>query len=292
MGRTALSVFFALLGIVLVPLSLVPVWAKTHLLNTDNFVEQFEPLSTSPVFLRAVAAEVGDATTQAIVNSTSDTFLSQLGLGDLVGDAADGLGTFVEAQTLSIVQSDQFPPLWNDAVRQLHGQLVDSILGGEDHFELGIQVAPLVTQLRTNLTAEGVLWAQLIPELRPDVTIPLVDVELPPAATTVFRLLDVFNWGLPLLAVACLTLSLVIARKRAVTLAMCGLGIAATSVGSMLVLPRIGPLVLTNLVEGVPLQSIMWSLATQPLETWLALIGVIGLGTALLGLIISLIKRS
>ena len=290
MGRNILATFLAVLGCLMVPISLVPAWVGTYLINTDNFVHQFAPLATSPAFQRLVAQEAGEVTTETISDFVSNDFLDQFILGDLVDTAAGGVGNFVETQILSILQSEQFPPLWDSALGRLHDQFVDAVRGGETEFTLELEVAPIVSQLRTNLVADGAAWAQLIPEIGADVTIPLVLVEISPAVAWAFHLSDAFQWLLPAIAAALIILAVLLALPRSIAFALCGLGSAVTSLAALLTLTRWGPLVLTDLVAGMEITSILWSLAIQPLETWLALAGVVGLGAALAGLVVALLR--
>lgn len=128
-GRTIGAWVLLVLACLLAITSVVVVYARNQLLNTDTFVATLAPLASDPAVQTAVATKV------------SNSLVEQTNLEQRVKDAlparADFLANPITSTvktasytiTLKLVQSSQFQKLWEQALRQSHEQLDNLLLG-------------------------------------------------------------------------------------------------------------------------------------------------------------------
>lgn len=279
----ALSVVTIVLASLLAPAALVATWAGSLLTDTDRFVATYAPVIQDPT----VQTFVADRTTQAITDAVDiDGVVDAAftGIGDAVGlppaaSTALGLlqGTVVEAvqgliaQTVtSVVSSDAFAAVWAQSLRTAHGQFVATMQGdptalvqlGDDGV-LGVQLGPIVAEVKSTLQAQGVGLADLIPSI--DATIVLVQSDALPAARLAYASAVAVAVALPILVLVLFAVGVLAARRRSAGLlgAGVGLGIAMGAVigGFAAASAAIGLVVPVSLVPEQVSRLLFWVIA-------------------------------
>ncbi len=240
--RAFLSAICIVLATVLVPVSIAGAWARVQLVNEDAFVQTLAPL-------------VDDPHVQAmIVEETMEAVRAQVDFDQITGDALDGvasldippraaqalqllrapvasgLESLVEGTVTTVVESDAFSGVWATTVRGAHRALTVAstsdgqgvvVLSGEG---VGIQLRPIVEQVKQSLTERGVGVAALIPSVNRVViigdgqTLTVVRTSYAVAATT--------GWWLPVVTLALFALGIALARRRNVAIIGSGVGLA------------------------------------------------------------------
>lgn len=301
------AIVFALLTAVSIPSIAAANWMRSTILDTDTFVELLSPLSSNVQFQNFLATTAAQQATRVIDENlplgTLDTLAS--GLGSLLdslplnlnlGTSLDSpstalneeIASIVQQQTLAFVQGPNFPPLWDAAVRETHGQLVGLLAAttpsSSDTAVLNINVAPLLEALRTSLVEEGQWWARYVPDV--DASVPVVEIANVSQLQRYYSLVQGSQQWLLWATVALGSLALVLAPKRLLVL---GIGALATFVTSAYVwrnIPSFGSNNFEVLVEGVgtPLSTQVWLYLSDPLTN--AIQGVAG--AAVIAAIISL----
>lgn len=315
-GRWVGAILFVLVTAVSIPTIAAANWMKSTILDTDTFVELLSPLSSNVQFQNFLATSAAQQTTKVIDENlplgTLDTLASGLGslldslplnldLGTTLDSPSTALNeeiaSIVQQQTLAFVQGPNFPPLWDAAVRETHGQLVGLLANATpspaDTAVLNINVAPLVEALRTSLTDEGQWWARYIPNV--DTSIPVVEITNVSQLQRYYSLTQNAGQWLLWTTVALALLALVLAPKRLLVL---GIGALATFVTSAYVwrnIPSFG----NNfevLVEGggTPLSTQVWLYLSDPLTTAIqgvagaaVIVAIIALGAALVAYVMA-----
>ena len=129
--RRLLVGFLVVVGCILTPLSVLSVWMKTTLLDTDRYVETVAPLTDDP------------DVQQALANRITNTLMEKVDVESTIADAlpakasfiapavASGLEQFVNQTALKFTQSDQFSTLWEQVNRRAHPQVVALLEGRE-----------------------------------------------------------------------------------------------------------------------------------------------------------------
>ncbi len=241
--RGILSAVCLVLASVLVPLSVVGTWARAELVDEDRFIATFAPLASDP----DVQALIIDQTTAAIDEQvdfeaiTDELFdgIQQLGLPprassalDLLrAPAAQGLQGLVDNAVTTLVTSDVFAGAWRAALQQSHRTLVSAAsgtVGGAVSIsgtgELGIELGPIVAEVKQRLTDQGVGLASMIPSV--DRTIVVAQSSALTAAGVVYNLAVGVGWWLPVVALVLFGVGILLARRRSTALLGGGIGLA------------------------------------------------------------------
>lgn len=249
---TVLATVLIIIGTILAPVALAASWAKIQLSDTDRFVSAFAPLADDP----AVQAYITDQVV-ALIDArvdiptlTSDVIdgITALGTGPratnalngLKGVAASGLESLVQSAVAKLVDSDAFATVWAQALRISHNQLENvmsndsgsAVVVGSDG-SIGIQLGPIVDQVKAALLAKNVTFANKIPTV--DKTITVVQSSNIPQARSLYNLAVALGNWLPWIALLFLTAGVLLARRKSVALIW-----AALSFGFIMLLTSIG----------------------------------------------------
>ncbi|HET8927351.1 MAG TPA: hypothetical protein VFN24_05915 [Microbacterium sp.] len=257
--RAVLSAVCIVLASVMVTVSIVGSWARVQLVDESRFVETFAPLAEDPAVQAMVIDGVATAVDEKVdfQGVTDDLFdgIASLGLPPRAAAAIDmlrvpaaqGLENLVVAATTRLVQSDAFTAAWQTGLQASHRVLVRTAAGGGDVVtisgtgELGIELGPIIAQVKQRLADQGIGIASLIPEI--DRTIVVAQSDALVTVGVVYNLAVVVGWWLPILALALFIGGILLARRRSVAVLGSGIGLAAgagilaialTSVGAFL----------------------------------------------------------
>jgi hypothetical protein len=161
-------------------------------------------------------------------------------LNGLKGVAASGLESLVQSAVAKLVDSDAFATVWAQALRISHNQLENvmsndsgsAVVVGSDG-SIGIQLGPIVDQVKAALLAKNVTFANKIPTV--DKTITVVQSSNIPQARSLYNLAVALGNWLPWIALLFLTAGVLLARRKSVALIW-----AALSFGFIMLLTSIG----------------------------------------------------
>ncbi|MFF0293219.1 hypothetical protein ACFYST_08525 [Kitasatospora sp. NPDC004614] len=242
--RSFFAVVLIVLAALLTPLAVVASWSRAQVTDTNRFVSTLAPLSSDPAVQGAVA------------NRATNAIMEQLPISDLLNEVAppdrpalnaalgrigpaltDGLTGFVHDQVLNVVQSDAFAGIWENILRNAHATFT-KVLTGQGGGAVQVKgdtvtldLAPVITQVKDRLVANGVGLAAKIPEVHTDFV--LVQSDAVKKAQTGLRLLDVAGLWVPVLAVLCAVGGILLAvhHRRATVGAALGMAFAAVLLG-------------------------------------------------------------
>jgi hypothetical protein len=242
--RGFLSALCIVIATILVPVSIVAAWARVELVDETRFVETFAPLADDP----QVQALVADQVTTAIEDSldldglTNDLFdgIQQLDLPpralaalDLLrAPAVQGLQNLVDTTVTRLVQSDAFADVWETALRASHKSLAAVAAGGTSNGavvidgsgQIGIQLAPIIEEVKKRLVDRGIGFAESIPVV--DKTIVIAQSDALTVVGTVYNLAVAAGWWTPIVALVLFLAGILIARRRSTAVLGTGVGIA------------------------------------------------------------------
>ncbi len=224
---------------VLAPVSLLAVWTRNTLLNTDQYVDTVGPLAQDSAIQDAVA------------NQVVQTLQTNVDLEGQIKDAlpekaafvapfvAKGIENFARDATLRLMESDRFQQLWDDANRLAHTQVVAVLTGeGGDRVstkngEVVVRLGPVVETVRKELSKLGVdVFSDSGGERVNNQLVLFQSEDLTKVQGGVSLLDDVALW-LPILLVVLLAIAIAVSPNRRRTILRTGIWIA---VGMALVL--------------------------------------------------------
>ena len=130
-GRTIASWVLIVLACLLAVLSVVVVYARNELLNTDTFVATVAPLAKDHAVQQTVATKVSESLVARsdIEQRVKNALPSRAGF--LADPIAGAVQTATYQITLKLVQSSQFQTLWEQALRRSHDQIDNLLLGNK-----------------------------------------------------------------------------------------------------------------------------------------------------------------
>jgi hypothetical protein len=230
--RRASVVALLVLGCGLAALSVVAIWLRVTLLDTDRYVNTVAPIAAHPAVQKAVA----DRLDTAIESKIDFTGLAR----QVLPDRADVLAPAIAAGAQSTISnrlheftaSPRFEQLWTNANREAHARLVALLTGGRSG-RLALQgdtvyldLSPAVDRVKTSLDERGL--SRIADAIPPSVDgrVELIQSSAITHAQRGVKLLKAIAILLPLIALACLAGSVALTRPWRRGVLHAGLGIA------------------------------------------------------------------
>ena len=234
-GRRAGLSFLLVLGCGLVAMSLIAVYVRLTVLDTDRFVKTMAPIAESPAVQEAVA----DKLETAIASRVDFTALMREALptqADPLAPALSGaLQQAIRTRLDAFVASDRFQTLWEEAIRRAQTRVVALLTTGQSgRLELEgdtvfIDLGPVVENVRQSLEERGLdRLAAAIPS-SVDGQITLLQSEGLVKAREGVDFLERLTILLPILALLCLGGHVALSRPKRRGLLRVGLGLIVTA---------------------------------------------------------------
>ena len=232
--RAALSLLLVL-GCGLVALSLIAVYVRETVLDTNRYVAAMSPIAASPAVQQAVAAKLDTAISSRV---DFDALLREAlpAQADPLAPAlAGGLRQAIRTRLDSFVASADFQRLWDEANRRAHARVIALLTTGQSKRLLlegdtvYLDLGAIVDRVRQRLQERGLdRLAAAIPA-SVDGQIPLLKSEGLVKARDGIDLLEGLAIVLPILALLCLAGHVALSRPRRRGLLRVGLGLIVTA---------------------------------------------------------------
>ncbi len=241
--RSFWSAVLIVTACILAPLSVVAVWARGEVTDTDRYIATVGPLASDPAVQAAVSQRVSDellaqvdipALTQEFVSVVSDnrklTPRQEAALTALEGPVNSGIESFIRDKVTQVIQSPQFASVWTQANTKLHSEL-NAVLSGDNSGAVSIQgdklvlnVGEVVEQVKAELVADGFSVAAKSPAI--DTEIVLAESNSIAEAQAAYSALNTIGLWLPIIAVILALIGILVANTS--RKAVLGLGIGLT----------------------------------------------------------------
>src|SRR5262245_59460938 len=129
--KRASLMLLLVLGCGLVGASIIAIWTRATVLNTDRYVNTMAPLARSVAVQNAVADKLSTAITDKVdVQALAQEALP--GRADVLAPAiAAGVDSAIRNQINDFVHSDRFPEVWDSANRRIHDRVIGLLTTGE-----------------------------------------------------------------------------------------------------------------------------------------------------------------
>ena len=228
-----LSIALAVIGALLLPPSVMTVWLRNRVLDTDIYVETVEPLASDPAIQSAVANRIAQEVTKALDLQSEIQGLLPEQAAPLAVFIANGAESLIDDLALSAVQSDQFMTLWQTANREGHDALVAILTGKEgDVVDLSdgqvvLKLGGLVNTVLSGLDdATGLDLASKVPSDSVDAEFVLFESQDLADAQSAVKLFDTLSWVLVILTLASLAGAVLLAPDKRLGFRRIGIGIS------------------------------------------------------------------
>jgi hypothetical protein len=265
--RSVVATLLIIIGCILAPLSVVAVWAKNQVTDTDRYVATVTPLASDPAIQNAVSDKItaeifARLDVQQITNQAVDA-LAERGLPPLIatqlhalsGPLSSGVQSFVRTEVGKVVASDAFKDAWVTANRSAHQALVAALTGqtGEGitiaNNTVSINLGPFIEVVKQRLVDRGFDLANRIPDINPSFTIVQSDA-IGQAQAAMSLLVTLGNW-LPVVVLILFALGVYVAKGHRRALLGVGLGLIGGMVALALGLVLVRAVYLNALPAGI-----------------------------------------
>jgi hypothetical protein len=244
--RTIVAALLIVIACVLAPLSVVAIWTRNQVTNTDRYIATVSPLASDPAIQNAIAdqitaqvftyIDVQGLTTQA-VDALSERGLSPEVAAQLEAFAvpiANGVQSFTRTQVGKVVESDAFADAWVQANRVAHAELVKALTGEGggavtvENDTVSLNLAPFIQTVKQRLVDSGFTLAARIPEV--NASFVLFQSEDITRARNGFNLLNTLGVWLPIITLILLVVGVYVAKDHRRALVGAALGVAISMV--------------------------------------------------------------
>ena len=234
MWRRILSAVLIVFSCALIPVSVLALWVRNEILNTDDYVRTVSPLAENQDIINAVSVRV----TNTLFENVDVEELAKENLPPkisfLAGPLAGGLKTFTQDATLRFFQSEQFRQLWNVANRRAHAQVKNALTGGGTvistrNGRVTIDLSEIAVKVRSDLSKRGIGIFDKLPIGTLALRYELFDSASLGHAQSAVRLLNTLRWVLPVLVLGFGAAGIFLAGNRRRGLLRWGLGIVVAT---------------------------------------------------------------
>lgn len=229
--RAFLSGLLIVIAAILAPIAVVGAYAHAQLTDTEIFVARYAPLAEDPEvqalvtdqLVAAIEREVDiPAVTASLVDGIASLNVNHRAVEALRLFEAPinaGLSNLVRSTVTNLVESQAFVELWRSALRLTHTQLLKTLTGDEAaalaidrNGSLGVQLSPVLAEVKRALLSQGFPLAAQIPEM--NIVVPVAaDVNLGNAQLGYRAAVTGTAW-LPWAALVLLVTGVLVARNR------------------------------------------------------------------------------
>jgi hypothetical protein len=229
------------LACILSVLSVVSVFARNQLLNTDAYVNTVAPLASNPAIQTQVAKQVSEnlISRTNVEARVKNALPSKAGF--LAAPLTSELESTVNTLALKAVQSKQFSEVWIAVNRTAHKQLVAVLTGSgagsvsSKNGKVTIDLSQVEANLKKRLDANGITVFNKVPAVK---GLNFVLFQSPDLAKAqkLTKLLNDLAVVLPIVTLLLLAASVVLARNRRRGLVRAALGLALSMAAVLVVL--------------------------------------------------------
>jgi hypothetical protein len=225
------------LASLLIPISVISVWAIRTVTNTDQYVATLAPLARNPVIVNHLAEKATDELFSTHI--VQDKVTAALGekAKPIITPIVAEIHAYVYGLALKVFESPKFGQLWDTLNRHTHDAVIDVLTGKQtpltEKLEKGggilVNVTPAINNLIDQANAKGVT---LFNPLKPILTkgnglgVTVVSKSQVSKFTGFFNAIVTLKWVIPVVALVLGILGIVIAVEHRKTLLRMAIGVA------------------------------------------------------------------
>jgi len=225
------------LASLLIPISVISVWAIRTVTNTDQYVATLAPLARNPVIVDHLAQKATDELFSTHIVQDKVTAALPAKAKPIVTPIVAQVHNYVYGLALKVFSSPRFGQLWDSLNRHSHDAVIDVLTGKQSplvqKLEKGggivVNVTPALNNLINEANSKGVT---LFNPLKPILTkgdklgVTVVSKSQVSKFTGLFNAIVTLKWAIPIVALVLGILGIVIAVEHRKTLLRMAIGVA------------------------------------------------------------------
>ena len=231
-GRKIAVALLLVVASILTPLSVLAVWTRNTLIDTDQYVDTVGPLAHNDAIIEAAARNISDALIAStdVEAKIKDALPSRAQF--IAGPVADSLERVVNQLATKVLSSTEFEKVWERANRRAHDQVVDILTGNggktvtTNNGEVVVNLSPVVDRVKQRLNSLGIDVFNDVQSQRISPRLVLFQSDELEQAQGLTNLLQKGAVVLPIVTLLLFAAAIALSRARRQTVLHAGLGIA------------------------------------------------------------------
>jgi hypothetical protein len=221
---------------ILLPLSVMTVWAVNIVTNTNKYVETMAPIASNPTVIANTSMRVTNEFFSSADVQKRITNVLPKKASALAVPLTDGLHSTVQNQVQKILSSSFFQKVWNNGNRRAHQTLVNTLSGKNSKTtrtlkngnEVVINISSVADKAIEQLDTKGITvfnpLKQVFASKNGTLTVSVVSSDQVKKATGLFNVVQKLKWWIPLAALILAVAAVAVAVRRRKTLLRMALG--------------------------------------------------------------------
>ncbi len=225
------------LASLLIPISVISVWAIRTVTNTDQYVATMAPLARNEVIVQHLATKATDELFSTHIVQNKVTAALPAKAKPIVPAIMNELRAYVHQLALNVFESPKFGRLWDTLNRHTHDAVVDVLTGKQSPLQqklekggsIVVNVSPALDNIINQLNNRGVtLFNPLKPILSKSegLGVTIVSKQQVSKFSGAFNIIVKLKWIIPAIALALAVLAIIIAVEHRKTLLRLAIGVA------------------------------------------------------------------
>jgi hypothetical protein len=223
------------LAAILIPVSVLSVWAINTVTNTDKYVETMAPLARNPVIVDGLATRATDAlfSTHVVQNKVTQALPKKA--KPLVAPIVTEVHSYVYNLALKVFSSPKFGKLWDTLNRHSHEAVVNVLTGKQTPLQkklakggqIALNLSPALNNLIDEANAHGVTLFNPIKAVSTQgISFTVVSKQQVSKFSGLFNLVVRGKWIVPVISLVLAILAVALAMERRKTLLRLAVGVA------------------------------------------------------------------
>lgn len=235
-SRSVIAWILIVVASLMVPLSVIAVWAINTTTNTDHYVETLAPLARDRVITDFVAQRATERLFSAVQVQAKVQSALPKRAEFLAVPLVNEVHGFVQTQLTKLLNSTFFHNLWDQVNRRSHAEVV-AVLTGKGNPAIKkangviVDITPVVDKVINELDARGITVFNGVKTRlgkANTLTVELVSEKQISKARGLFRVVSDLGWAIPVAAVVLIAAAVAVAtdRRKALLRVAVGAGLA------------------------------------------------------------------
>ncbi len=221
----------------LLPISVISVWAIRTVTNTDQYVATMAPLARNQVIVDHLAQKATDELFSTGIVQKKVTAALPPKVKPIVAPIVSEVHNYVYGLALKVFESPKFGQLWDFLNRHTHDAVVDVLTGKQSkltqRLEKGggivVNVTPQINDLISQANAHGVTLfnpLKAVLDKSNSLGVTVVSKSQVSQFTALFNVIVTLKWAIPVVALVLAVLGIIIAVDHRKTLLRMAIGVA------------------------------------------------------------------
>ena len=222
------------LAAILIPVSVLSVWAINTVTNTDKYVQTMAPLARNPVIVDGLATRATDALFSTHIVQNKVTQALPKSAKPLVAPIVNEVHSYVYNLALKVFSSPKFGKLWDTLNRHSHEAVVNVLTGKQTPLQkklakggqIALNLSPALNNLIDEANAHGVTLFNPIKAISTEgLSFTVVSKQQVSKFSGLFNLVVKGKWIVPVIALVLAILAVALAMERRKTLVRLAVGV-------------------------------------------------------------------